>query len=71
MLFQLILLFFQPMLTPLQIKRLKDLHFIGYTHNDIKPENILIGKTDPEQIYLIDFGISSTFLDKNGNHIQK
>lgn len=30
---------------------------MGYVHNDIKLENILIGYKDPEIIYLIDFGI--------------
>lgn len=28
------------------MKRIEDLHSIGYIHQDIKFENILIGKTD-------------------------
>ena len=34
-------------------------------------ENIVIGSKDPEQIYLIDFGISTPYLDKSDKHIQK
>lgn len=40
-------------------------------HGDLKLENILIGKTDPENIYLIDFGLSTSFKDHRGNHIKK
>jgi serine/threonine protein kinase len=31
---------------------------LGWVHNDIKLENILIGYKDPSRIYLIDFGLS-------------
>ena len=46
----------------------------GYIHNDIKPDNIMIGnfKKDAKlkkDIYLIDFGISKSYLDKNGEHV--
>ena len=37
----------------------------------MKPDNILIGHTDPEQIYLIDFGISTRYLDVLGTHKEK
>jgi len=47
------------------------LHELGFLHNDIKLENILIGRYDPQEIYLIDFGLSSSFLDKNCKHIKK
>lgn len=40
------------------LERLRDLHSLGYVHNDIKLENILIGYKDPGKIYLIDFGLS-------------
>ena len=40
------------------IKRIRFLHELGYVHNDIKLENILVGKKDPENIYLIDFGLA-------------
>lgn len=35
----------------------------GYVHQDIKPDNILLGKTLSDQAYLIDFGI----IDKKDN----
>lgn len=33
-------------------------HKTGFVHNDLKPENIVIGNKDPEKIYLIDFGLA-------------
>lgn len=46
---------------------------MGLVHADIKPDNILLGSDDPEHIefnllYLIDYGLSSSFLDENGIH---
>ena len=46
-------------------KRLKTLHSIGYIHNDLKPENVVISP-DLETAYLIDFGISETYLNEDG-----
>jgi len=34
-------------------------------------ENIVVGAKDPSQIYLIDFGLASIFMDKAGQHIEK
>lgn len=53
------------------IDRLKDLHSLGYVHNDIKLENIVIGYNDPEKIYLIDFGLSQTYFNEDGEHSDK
>lgn len=47
------------------------LHDLGYVHNDIKPENIVVGYDDPEKLYLIDFGLVQKYLDANGRHIKK
>ena len=47
------------------------MHECGYVHNDLKLENILVGKDDPDTVYLIDFGLSTRYLDKNGNHKSK
>ena len=40
------------------------LHSIGFVHNDIKPENILIGNNrNINKLYLIDFGLAKPFWD--------
>lgn len=42
------------------LKTLKKLHKLGYTHNDIKPANIMFGEKDGKwQVYLIDFGLAT------------
>ena len=56
------------------VNLLEKLHSIGYIHCDIKPDNIMIGDTkkNPSMInklYLIDFGITQKFLDKDGKHL--
>ena len=44
------------------ISRLRELHQRGYVHRDIKPENILLGNQNrPHKVYLVDFGLSSTY----------
>ena len=45
--------------------RLRDLHTLGYVHNDLKLENIVAGKNDPNNIYLIDFGLASPYLARD------
>jgi serine/threonine protein kinase len=47
------------------------LHKIGYVHNDLKMENILIGHRNTEILYLIDFGLAQSYLDDNGVHLEK
>ena len=44
---------------------------MGYVHNDVKLENIVVGFEDPNRLYLIDFGLSQRFIDNEGNHIKK
>jgi serine/threonine protein kinase len=39
---------------------------MGFVHNDLKLENILIGKHDPQNMYLIDFGLSCSFYEDDG-----
>lgn len=53
------------------IRRLYDLHKIGYIHRDLKPSNILYGGNEnPSRIYLIDLGLAHSFVDKRGNHVR-
>ena len=49
------------------------LHSMGYLHRDIKPENVLLGgppeSPGAKQVYLIDFGICTSYLTKGGYHV--
>ncbi|HIB77696.1 MAG TPA: hypothetical protein EYO58_08825 [Flavobacteriales bacterium] len=49
---------------------LRDLHTLGLVHRDIKPDNFAIGCTPETQseVYIFDFGLSSQFIDKEGEH---
>jgi serine/threonine protein kinase len=47
------------------------MHSLGMCHNDLKPDNIVVGADDPDKIYLIDFGLVTYFMDDNGQHIAK
>jgi len=38
-------------------------HERGVAHRDLKPENILVGKDNPNQIFLVDYGVSKFFID--------
>ncbi|KAI0988290.1 hypothetical protein GJ496_003160 [Pomphorhynchus laevis] len=53
------------------IERLRDLHYIGYLHRDVKPENILIGSTETTKaiLYFVDFGLAKAFnAQRSGRH---
>lgn len=52
------------------IKIIRDVHKGGFIHRDIKPSNFLIGKNDPEKIYIMDFGLAKKLYDSDGNHIK-
>lgn len=46
---------------------------MGFVHCDIKPDNMLISheaSKDPS-VYLIDFGLAHSYLDRNGKHIKQ
>ena len=53
---------------------IKDVHFMGYIHRDIKPKNMCIVNNltndDVPLLKLIDFGISKQFVDFNKTHIK-
>lgn len=53
------------------IQRLDVLHESGYLHRDIKPENFVLGYDGNSQqiVHLIDFGLSTSYLDEFKNHI--
>jgi serine/threonine protein kinase len=51
------------------IRVLKHIHQHGVLHRDIKPANWMI--TSDGQIHLIDFGLSTFFLDGDGKHVAK
>jgi serine/threonine protein kinase len=55
------------------IGAIKDLHFMGYIHRDIKPKNMCIVNNPIDELpmlKLIDFGISKQFVDFNKTHIK-
>ena len=54
------------------LDRLEKLHNLGFIYRDVKPENFLIGSTKrPESntIYMVDYGLTTPFMDKSENHI--
>lgn len=61
------------------LEQYKLIHASGYVHNDLKLENILVGKAstkpdsyvDLHRVTLIDFGLSTMYLDQEGKHVPK
>jgi serine/threonine protein kinase len=51
------------------VNALKKLHSVGYTHNDMKPSNIMLSETFDAT--LIDFGYSKKYINENNSHMKK
>lgn len=52
------------------ITRLEFIHSKKFIHRDIKPENFLIGThQNCDKVFVIDFGLSKKYIQKNGEHI--
>ena len=45
------------------------LHEAGFVHCDVKPANILT--TAKGRVLLIDFGLSHSYLDADGQHVEE
>ena len=51
------------------IKIISDIHSKGIIYRDIKPENFIFDIDSLDRVYIIDFGLCKTFVDKNNQHI--
>jgi len=49
---------------------LEHIHKRGILHRDIKLENFMLGLKDKDTIYLIDYGLSKSYL-RNNEHVKK
>ena len=53
------------------LDRLEYIHSKNYIHRDIKPQNFVNGRNDPNIIYIIDFGFSHQYKSsRTGKHIK-
>ena len=52
------------------LQALRFVHTLGYTHNDVKAQNLLVGleKESRETVHLVDFGLACRYRDTFGFH---
>jgi len=61
------------------LDQIKMIHEAGYTYNDLKLDNVLVGdaldlpdqKDSLHKLRIIDFGLSKKYRDQNGKHIEE
>ena len=52
------------------LERIEYIHYQGFLHRDIKPDNFLIGKEKESSIiFMIDFGLAKKYQTRDGTHI--
>jgi serine/threonine protein kinase len=47
---------------------IENIHNKGVIHRDLKPDNVLFS-LDNKRIYLIDYGLSTMYIDEDGKHL--
>ena len=57
------------LLTIQMLKILKYIHSKGFIHRDVKAGNFSVDQTNTDKIFCIDFGMSSRYIDNDGNHL--
>lgn len=55
------------------ISILDKMHFRGYVHGDVKPENFLLGPPgtpEEKKLFLVDLGLATRWRDQNAQHVE-
>ena len=60
------------------LEQIKVIHDTGYTFNDLKLDNIMVGYPETieghrdylHKVKMIDFGLAKKYMDENGQHIE-
>jgi serine/threonine protein kinase len=53
------------------ISAFKYVHETGFVYNNLKMENIMIGSKSSEVVKLIDYSKAQSYLDNDGNHLER